>query len=125
MWQMDHPGSDIDLFIAVLAPTNAVLRGEINPDVSWVNYTGAKDQNYHELGRIVQQALKGNWNYLSGVMSPIVLKDWEHLAELRRLTERSKLTRPVVNRFVAGSAESDDSQARLGVFGFYPTLNND
>ena len=89
MWQMDHPGSDIDLFIAVLAPTNAILRGEINPDVSWVNYTGPKDQNYHELGRIVQQALKGNWNYLSGVMSPIVLKDWEHLAELRRLTERN------------------------------------
>ncbi len=89
MWQMDHPGSDTDLFIAVLAPTKAILRGELNPDISWVNYTGPKDENYHELGRIVQQVLRGNWNYVSGVMSPIVLKDWEYLPELRQLTERN------------------------------------
>ena len=86
---MDHPGSDTDLFIAVLAPTKAILRGELNPDTSWINYTGPKDENYHELGRIVQQVLRGNWNYVSGVMSPIVLKDWNYLPELRQLTERN------------------------------------
>ena len=85
MWKMDHPGSDIDLFVALLAPTKAILRGEFN-ERSKVEYSGSVDKQYHELGRIVDQIIKNNWNYLSGVMSPIVVKDWELLAELRRLT---------------------------------------
>lgn len=85
MWQMNHPGSDVDLFVAVLAPTKSILRGEFN-DQSKVEYSGPTDKQYHELGRIVDQILRNNWNYLSGVMSPIVIKDWPRLSELRRLT---------------------------------------
>ena len=84
MWQMNHPGSDVDLFVAVLAPTKSILRGEFN-DQSKVEYSGPTDKQYHELGRIVDQVLRNNWNYLSGVMSPIVVKDWTRLPELRRL----------------------------------------
>ncbi len=84
MWQMNHPGSDVDLFVAVLAPTKSILRGEFD-DQSKVEYSGPMDRQYHELGRIVDQVLRNNWNYLSGVMSPITVKDWSHLAELRRL----------------------------------------
>ena len=84
MWQMNHPGSDVDLFVAVLAPTKSILRGEFN-DQSRVEYSGPTDRQYHELGRIVDQVLRNNWNYLSGVMSPIIVKDWSRLGELRRL----------------------------------------
>jgi len=84
MWQMNHPGSDLDLFVAVLAPTKSILRGEFD-DQSRVEYSGPTDRQYHELGRIVNQVLRNNWNYLSGVMSPIVVKDWSRLSELRRL----------------------------------------
>ena len=84
MWQMNHPGSDVDLFVAVLAPTKSILRGEFN-DQSKVEYSGPTDRQYHELGRIVDQVLRNNWNYLSGVMSPIIVKEWPRLTELRRL----------------------------------------
>ena len=84
MWQMNHPGSDVDLFVAVLAPTKSILRGEFN-DQSKVEYSGPTDRQYHELGRIVDQVLRNNWNYLSGVMSPIIVKDWPRLTELRSL----------------------------------------
>jgi predicted nucleotidyltransferase len=86
MWHMDHPGSDIDLFIAVRVPTHLILRGEFN-DRSRVEYSGELDKQYHEIGGVINQLLKNNWNYLSGVMSPIVVKKWEHLSELQRLTK--------------------------------------
>ena len=85
MWQMNHSGSDVDLFVAVLAPTKSILRGEFD-DQSKVEYSGPMDRQYHELGRIVDQVLRNNWNYLSGVMSPIIVKDWSRLADLRHLT---------------------------------------
>src|SRR5437773_12079049 len=81
MWQMNHPGSDVDLFVAVLAPTKSILRGEFN-DQSQAEYSAPLDRQYHALGRIVAQLLRTNWNYLSGVMSPIVVKYCSRLAEL-------------------------------------------
>src|SRR5437867_1298854 len=86
MWKMNHAGSDVDLFIATLAPTGLILRGQYD-DHSHVEYSGPKDEQYHELGRIVSQVLKNNWNYLSGVMSPIIVKNWDYLETLRGLTQ--------------------------------------
>ncbi len=35
---------------------------------------------------IVQELLEGNINHLIGVLSPLVIKNWKHLSELRKLS---------------------------------------
>jgi len=83
---MNRPDSDIDLFIVYQAPSTDFLIGKAHIG-SHRSQVGNVDRVSFELGHTVVQLLKNNINFLWGVMSPIVIKSWNHLEELRSLTK--------------------------------------
>lgn len=72
MWGMQHEGSDIDEFVCYAGSTKDLLSGRLSapPDFS---HEGA-DVSAHEAEKVVEQLLKGNVNFIWGVMSPIVVE---------------------------------------------------
>lgn len=71
MWGMSHEGSDVDLFVAYVGSTNKLLTG-ISTDSSETKFPKV-DITSHELGKVVFQLTKGNYNYITGLMSPCVV----------------------------------------------------
>ncbi len=73
IWSIQHEGSDPDVFECYQTPTIDLLRGEggirsfFEP-----KQEGNRDIAKHELQTVVNQLLKGNLNFVLGVMSPIV-----------------------------------------------------
>ena len=85
MWKQNHPGSDIDLFVAFQAPSREILVGHADMR-SRHDKDETHDDAVHEIGHVVDEVLKGNVNFLWGVFSPIVVEDPHgHLAALRPL----------------------------------------
>lgn len=71
MWGMSHEGSDVDLFVAYVESTNKLLAG-ISTDSTETKYPKV-DITSHELGKVVFQLTKGNYNYVTGLLSPCVV----------------------------------------------------
>ena len=88
MWGMNRPDSDIDLFIVYQAPSTDFLVGKAHTN-SHRSMNENIDRVSFELGHVVSQLLKGNINYLWGVMSPKIIKDWDRLQSLRELTTKN------------------------------------
>ena len=102
-WKMNHPLSDSDRFVCYLMPTKDILRGRMKlvPNVEYTDpdhYTASEpdindvvldgnshfsagsgvgpekiDRSSHELGKVVNEVVKNNSNFLFGIYSPIVL----------------------------------------------------
>lgn len=72
MWAMQHKDSDVDEFVCYTNPTKDLLSGRLStpPDFS---KEGA-DVSAHEAEKVVEQLLRGNVNFIWGVMSPIVVE---------------------------------------------------
>lgn len=83
-WGMNRPDSDIDLFKVYLAPSTDFLLG-LHHEGGHQNQDGINDTASYELGMVVKFALKNNFNFIIGVMSPIVVEDWSELNRLREL----------------------------------------
>jgi predicted nucleotidyltransferase len=129
MWKMNRPESDIDLFVGVLASTKSYLQGK--PDFTYSKISGdpgavgQEDRNTHELGKIVEQLLKNNWNFITGIMSPIVVKKWDRLDELKDLLKinLSKQTYHSIHGLAIHNFrkyvqnERDDSEKRCNTIG--------
>jgi len=88
MWGMNRPDSDIDLFVVYQAPSTDFLIGKAHAS-SHRSMNENIDRVSFELGHVVSQLLKGNINYLWGVMSPKIIKDWDRLQSLRDLTTKN------------------------------------
>lgn len=73
IWQMRHAGSDTDLFRVYVASTEEILKGTANTRSKFIQENDI-DIALHELGKVTEQLLKGNLNFLVGVMSPIVVE---------------------------------------------------
>jgi len=71
MWEMSHDNSDADLFVAYAESTKRILAGE-NTDSKEVKFPKV-DIVVHEIGKVVFQLAKGNYNYVTGLMSPKVV----------------------------------------------------
>lgn len=84
LWQMNTPESDIDYYLVFLSPSIDFLIGKGNIH-SVHSIIGEDDKQSHELMIVVNELLKGNFNHIIGVFSPLVIRDWEELPELRRL----------------------------------------
>ena len=85
MWGMNRPDSDVDLFVVYQAPSTHFLIGKAHTR-SHRSMNGNIDKVSFELGHVINQLLKGNVNFLWGVMSPIIIKNWDRLQTLRELT---------------------------------------
>lgn len=73
IWQMRHAKSDTDLFRVYVASTEEILKGTANTRSKFIQENNT-DIALHELGKVTEQLLKGNLNFLVGVMSPIVVE---------------------------------------------------
>ena len=80
--------SDTDIFEAYVASTEDILRGTANTKSKFKQKDGV-DTAQHEIGRIVSQLLKGNFNFIVGVMSPIVEKKSMELYQLSCIVEKT------------------------------------
>lgn len=85
IWSMATQDSDTDIFRAYAEPTTAILKGTATKKSKFIRENG-KDVSVHEVEKVVEQLLKGNMNFLIGVLSPIVMFDSGYLRELRRIT---------------------------------------
>ena len=70
-WKMNHPGSDKDLFVCYAAPSEDFLIGRTH-NRSHRSKIGNIDRTSTEIGKVVNQILKNNINYLIHVLSPAV-----------------------------------------------------
>ena len=72
IWGMRHPKSDTDLFRVYVASTEEILKGTANTRSKFIQKDNT-DIALHEVGKVVEQLLKGNLNFLVGVMSPLTV----------------------------------------------------
>ena len=71
VWRMNHAESDIDLFVCYAAPSVDFLIGKTHNKSHNSNNDGV-DRLSSEVGKVVNQLLKNNINYLIYVLSPRV-----------------------------------------------------
>lgn len=95
MWRMNHEGSDIDVFQCYIADTKDILRGKMPSN--HFTQENRVDTQRHEIGTVVNQLIKNNYNYIGYVFSPIVLSGDEFLNEFR------KYARPVLSKLAYNS----------------------
>ena len=102
LWKMNDKDSDIDMFQVYVAPTEDILKGvgnlkskhsfEETESNSLYNhpYNSTIDIMSHEIGKVIDQLIKGNINFLIGVLSPMVVKPSPWLEKLRKLIVDNK-----------------------------------
>jgi len=87
-WSMNNKDSDIDVFSVKIASTKHILEGTEFSRSSHTGNAGSGqiDEVTHEIGKVIDELIKGNINFLIGTMSPIVLyqKD-DYLHTLKQL----------------------------------------
>lgn len=94
MWGVQHEGSDEDRFVCYAAPTKDVLRyavpiGDVPTGRGFQFHGDKTDTSIHEAGTVVNQLVRGNVNFLWGVMSPIVVKTSPWHEELEEIVKRN------------------------------------
>lgn len=93
IWRMDTASSDRDMFRVYVASTEGILRGTANTKSEFVQEVEGEDLAVHEVGKVVEQLLKGNVNFLIGVISPMLLSEHESadsfLYELQCIVRRT------------------------------------
>jgi len=88
-WNMQRPDSDKDIFQSYIVPTRDILSGILRQN-SHSTQGKDRDESRHEIGVVIEQLLKGNFNFIVGVCSPIVNEDkYGYLANLKNITERN------------------------------------
>lgn len=86
VWSMDTPDSDTDRFEVFLVPTKSILSGENHGGSSHFHSGDLFDRTAHEIGKVIDELIKGNFNFLTGVLSPIVVWQYrDYLTQLRDL----------------------------------------
>ncbi len=92
MYRMERPCSDFDISVVYQAPTSRILRGEpVSPTLEDFTHQHGPDQRscdeqYRELGHLIQQLVEGNVNAIWQVCSPIVAINHPYLGRIRALT---------------------------------------
>ena len=87
-----RPDSDVDLFSAYIIPTKDILSGKnrgYGSHCSGSSGAGEEDKVSHEIGKIVDELIKGNINFLVGTLSSLVISHHEidTLTELKHIVE--------------------------------------
>lgn len=84
MWKMNHENSDIDVCTVYLQDSKEFILG--NRPKGKQTQEGDYDYTYYELGLFIKNLIKGNVNYLWGIMSPIVIGKYKSaFEELRQI----------------------------------------
>ena len=82
IWEMNTPLSDTDWFVVYLATLDEILLQKRTK--SYHKMEDGLDMAIHEIGHVIHQLRKSNFNFIIGIMSPIeVSKGERHLEFLR------------------------------------------
>lgn len=84
IWSMNRDDSDIDLFKVFVVPTEDILKNIANTRSKFIQENNT-DISLHEISVVVEQILKGNVNFLIGVMSPIIIETSEWHTKLKQI----------------------------------------
>ena len=84
VWKMNRPDSDYDLFSVYVAPTRDLLMG-IAKERSDHMQSPEEDRAVHELSTFIGQLVKGNFNYVTALYSPIIKEGKETIDEIRNI----------------------------------------
>ena len=127
LWKMNHEGSDNDFFAVHIAPSEDILNGSITKSSSKVMKIKGDDYVSHEVGKVVDELIKGNINFLTGIMSDIIVYNRScYLYELRDLVKEYGQTKACVNsikgiaignytRYVLGNENDPTISKRCGI----------
>lgn len=85
MWKMATKESDTDYFYCRAANPASILDGTVSYKSTFKPLENV-DIATHEAKIVVEQLLKGNINFLVGVMSPNIVEGGDYLDELRFIT---------------------------------------
>jgi len=95
---MNHKDSDIDLFTAYIVPTIDILSGENIGNGSHNQQSTELDIVSHEIGKIINELIKGNINFLVGTLSTTILCQRKHyLDDLKQLLNEYGQTKSCKN----------------------------
>jgi len=84
LWGMQRSDSDTDYFTVFAYPTKIFLMG-YHPKMSLFKHGDVVDEHLHEIEKTVQQLMKGNINFILGVMSPVVVQTSRYHKELKNI----------------------------------------
>lgn len=84
-WGMARPDSDTDLFVVYTASPFDLLAGRTQHGSFFDQSVPGVDYQVHEAGRVVEQILKGNVNFIQGITSPCSTVCNRQGFDLRRL----------------------------------------
>jgi len=127
LWKMNHEGSDNDYFTVHIVPSEDILNGSITKLSSKVMKIEGDDFVSHEVGKVVDEIIKGNVNFLTGIMSNIIVYDRScYLYELRDLIKEYGQTKACVHsikgiamgnytRYVLGNENNPTINKRCGI----------
>lgn len=100
-WLMNRPDSDIDIFTAYIVPSKDILSGKnhgYGSHCSGGSGAGEEDKVSHEIGKIIDELIKGNINFLVGTLSPIIISQHKDcLTALRDIVNEHGQTKACVN----------------------------
>lgn len=88
MWGMNRPDSDVDIFEAYSVPTKSILRGRARQN-SHNSKIDGNDIAKHEVEKVMEMLIKGNLNFVLGVMSPIIIQDSHELQLIRSIFKQN------------------------------------
>ena len=114
LWGMDHEGSDNDYFAVHIVPTSYILDGSVKNFDSVVMKSNGDDYVSHEIGKVIDELIKGNINFLTAIMSNIVIEDkYEYLPELQNIVDNYGRTKACINS-IRGIAKHNYDRYILG-----------
>jgi predicted nucleotidyltransferase len=115
MWGMEDLASDRDRIVIFQEPTRAILRGEDYPRAKPQRRRDEGgiviDEQFMEIGHLIDLLCRGNVNAIWAVVSPIIIQDHPICQHLRNLVteEMSQATAASV-RGMAASQERDSTR---------------
>lgn len=127
LWKMNHEGSDNDYFTVHIVPSKDILNGSVTKLRSKVMKIEGDDYVSHEVGKVVDELIKGNVNFLTGIMSDIVIHNkHEYLYELQNRVKEYGQTKACVHsikglamgnytRYVLGNEDDPTISKRCGI----------
>jgi predicted nucleotidyltransferase len=94
VWKMNRPDSDEDLFVGQIVDIRSILLGNRH-DGGHVTQTEEKDEVRFEIGHVIREVMKGNFNIVLGVVSPIIKESSPEFEALRTIV----LNNPTKNMY--------------------------
>jgi len=116
IWNMDTPLSDIDYFVVYLAPLEDILLQRRPKSKHQIDNTlhPVSDYAIHEIGHVIGQLKKSNFNFIIGIMSPIEVSKGEMHLEFLRNWVKNNISKQIYYSIRGLAMSNHDDTNNLG-----------